>query len=360
MPTVRQIAQHAGVAKSTVSLVMNHKPGVSDQTRQMVLNAIQELNSQDTNNFDNSLEKTVFFNHTRYVNKKPLSLVVFHPAILGSSQVFSELLVGIQHGADLFHAQLRLAINERKIPSDHISNLYLKDPSLQPDGILIIGAREKELVLEEANRQQIPYVIVSRTESDPSISAVGRNEVKITMEAVNYLLELGHTAIGFVGGNPLYRYTNQRIQGYQKALRASGITPLDRWVTLGAGDEAAKTLLQTSPEITAIVFVNDTHAMEALPVFIHAGHQIPDTLSIISFDDTDEAKNYTPPITSIQHPRYEEGAWAVRMLVEKIRNPYFEECQIILKSKIIFRDSCSRPKINQSGEFFLYKGGESQ
>ncbi|MDO9086690.1 MAG: LacI family DNA-binding transcriptional regulator [Anaerolineaceae bacterium] len=344
MPTVRQIAQHAGVAKSTVSLVMNHKPGVSDKTRQIVLNAYQELNSQNENNPADYLEKNIFFNHSRYVTKKPLSFVVFHPAILGSNQVFSELLAGIQFGADLYHAQLRLAINERKIPPAHVSNLYLREPSLQPDGILIIGARSEEPILEEAIRQQIPYVIVSRTKSDPSISAVGRDEVKITMEAVNYLLELGHTAIGFVGGNPLYSYTNQRIQGYQKALQTSGITPLDRWVSLGAGKEAAKTILRTSPEITAIIFVNDTFAMEALPVFIQAGHQIPDTLSVISFDDTDQAKNFIPPITSIQHPRYEEGAWAVRVLVEKIRNPFFEECQIILKSKLIIRDSCTRPK----------------
>lgn len=343
MPTVRQIAQHAGVAKSTVSLVMNQKPGVSDNTRQMVLNAIQELSSQDANNSDNNVEKNIFFNHSQYVNKKPLSFVVFHPAVLGSSQVFSELLAGIQFGADLYHAQLRLAINERKIAPAHVSNLYLREPSLQPDGILIIGARSEEPILEEAVLQGIPYVIVSRTNSDPSISAVGRNEVKITMEAVNYLLELGHTAIGFVGGNPLYSYTQQRIQGYQKALQASGIAPLDRWVSLGAGDEAAKTILRTSPEITAIIFVNDTFAMEALPVFIQAGRQIPDTLSVISYDDTDQAKNYDPPLTSIHHPRYEEGAWAVRVLVEKIRNPFFEECQLILKSKLILRDSCSRP-----------------
>lgn len=344
MPTVRQIAQHAGVAKSTVSMVMNNKPGVSDKTRQTVLNAYQELSAQESNSSDYNSKKSDFFIHTRKNNKKPLSLVVFHPAILGSSQVFSELLAGIQHGADLFHAQLRLAINERKIPSDHISNLYLKDPTLQPDGILIIGAREKEPVLKEAERQQIPYVIVSRTNSDPSISAVGRDEVKITMEAVNYLIELGHTAIGFVGGNPLYSYTNQRIQGYQKALKAAGITPLDRWVSLGAGDEAAKTILRTSPEITAIIFVNDTFAMESLPVFIQAGRQIPDSLSVISFDDTDQAKNYDPPLTSIHHPRYEEGAWAVRVLVEKIRNPFFEQCQLILKSKLLMRESCTRPK----------------
>lgn len=344
MPTVRQIAHHAGVAKSTVSLVMNHKPGVSDKTRQIVLNAYQELSSQKDNNSDKVLEKNIFFTHSHFVTKKPLSFVVFHPAILKSSQVFSELLAGIQYGADLVHAQLRLTINERRNPPDHVSNLYLREPSLRPDGILIIGTRREEPILEEAIRQQIPYVIVSRTLSDPTISAVGRDEVKITMEAVNYLLELGHTAIGFIGGNPLYSYTNQRIQGYQKALQASGIAPLDRWVSLGAGDEAAKTMLQTSPDVTAIVFINDTYAMEALPVFIQAGHQIPDTLSVISFDDTDQAKNYGPPLTSIHHPRYEEGAWAVRILVEKIQNPHFEECQIILKSKLILRDSCSRPK----------------
>lgn len=355
MPTVREIAKQAGVANSTVSLVMNNKAGVSEKTRQLVLNAYNDLSSKEDNGTSLSKKASGLFSLENNDNKKPLTFVVYHPAILNSSQVFSDLLKGIQDAADLFHAQLRLAINEQKISSDHVSNLYLQDPKLQPDGILIIGAHEKEPILEEATRQKIPYVLVSRTTSDPSITAVGRDEVKITHEAVNYLIGLGHSSIGFVGGNPDFSYTNQRIKGYRQALIENGITPLDRWIAIGSGKKAAQSIIKNSPEITAVIMVNDSYAMEALEIFKNAGYKIPENLSIISFDDTDEAQNFNPPLTSIQNPRYEEGVWAVRMLVEKIRNPLMAGCQLILKSTLIIRDSCTRPNINKQAQ--VIKGG---
>jgi DNA-binding LacI/PurR family transcriptional regulator len=342
MPTVSQTAQHAGVAKSTVSLVLNKKSGVSEQTRQIVLNAYQELRSrEESRELLGKWQATESESPARGESSKPMSLVVFHPAILRSSQVFTELLEGIQDGAANHQAQIRLAVNESNLPLDHIANLYLKNPALRPSGILMIGAHQEESILMEADRQGIPYVLVSRTTDNLTISAVGRNEESVACQAVNYLLDLGHKVIGFVGGDPTYNYTNQRIKGYTQALKARGITPLERWVSLGAGDQAAQAILQTCPEISAVVFVNDSYAMEGLPVFINAGRRIPETLSVISFDDTAEAQSYHPPLTSVHSPRYAEGVWAVRSLMEKIRNPLVESFQVILKQSLIIRESCS-------------------
>lgn len=343
MPKVGQIAQYAGVAKSTVSLVLNKKSGVSEQTRQIVLNAYQELCSREGTLGGRKRQDMESEFLPRSENSKPLSLVVFHPAILRSSQVFNDLLEGIQDAAGANQAQIRLAVNESNLPEDHITNLYLKNPALRPSGLLMIGAHRKEPILEEADRQGIPYVLVSRTTDNPAISAVGRNEESISFQAVNYLLDLGHQAIGFVGGDPTYNYTTQRIKGYTQALTARGITSPERWVSLGTGDQAAQAILQTSPEISAVVFVNDSYAMEGLPVFMNAGRRIPETLSVISFDDTAEARSYHPPLTSVHSPRYEEGVWAVRSLMEKIRNPLVESFQVILKASLIIRESCSPP-----------------
>lgn len=337
MPSVSEIAQHAGVSKSTVSLVLNNKPGVSENMRQQVLGVVERLRAEEA-----------LANHTVTRGKVSpkqdlLSVVVFHPAILASSQVFSEFLQGIQAGADTYHVQLRLATNDLNHPSDHVTRLYLTDPALRPNGLIFMGTRIVEPLIDEAKQQNIPYVLVGRQAPDPSTSAIGRNEEEVTLEATNYLLELGHKAIAFVGGDEAYSYTRRRLDGYKQALYAQHIEPLARWVALGDGRTAAEKILSTSPEITAVIFVNDSYAMQGLPVFQAAGRRIPADLSVISYDDTDDARSFDPPLTSIPYPRFESGLWAIRALVEQTKHPEMQSIQITFTSSLIKRASCASP-----------------
>ena len=339
MPSVSKIAQYAGVSKSTVSLVLNNKSGVSEHKRQQVLNAVNELRTQEESSMAAFQGDAILPN-----NHEPLSVVVFHPAILESNQVYSEFLQGIQAGADIYQIQLRFATNESNASHGHISHLYMTDPALRPDGLLIMGARQNEPLAEEAQIQDIPYLLISRQAPDPATTAVGWNEAAAAQKATDHLLDLGHQAIAFVGGDEIYSYTCGRLQGYQLALQARGIVPNPGWVALGSGQVAAEQILATSPEITAALFVNDTHAIAGLPVFKRAGRSIPNDLSIVSFDDTEEACLFDPPLTSIHFPRYQTGLWAVRALVEQIRNPAMESLQIIFKSSLTKRKSCASPK----------------
>jgi len=118
----------------------------------------------------------------------------------------------------------------------------------------------------------------------------------------------------------------------------------ERWVALGKGGEAAETILINAPEVTAVIFINDAYAMEGLPVFQAAGRVIPDDLSVISFDDTQDARTFDPPLTSISYPRYQEGLWSVKTLVEHIRQPLMKSCRIVFKASLVKRDSCVPPK----------------
>ena len=335
MPSVSKIAQHAGVSKSTVSLVLNNKPGVSENMRQQVLSVVDQLRAEEATSNNNLTRRKI------HPKQALLSVVVLHPAILPSSQVFSEFLQGIQAGADTYQVQLRLAVNDPHSPPEHITRLYLTDPALRPNGLIFMGARIVEPLIDEAKRQNIPYVLVGRQAPDSSASAIGRNEEEVTLEATNYLLELGHKAIAFVGGDEAYSYTHHRLDGYKQALQAQQIEPLERWVALGDGREAAEKILSTSPEITAVIFVNDSYAMQGLPVFKAAGRRIPDDLSVISYDDTEEARSFDPPLTSIPYPRFESGLWALRALVERTKHPEMQSIQITFKSSLIKRASCA-------------------
>ena len=337
MPSVSEIARHIGVSKSTVSLVLNNKPGVSDSKRQQVLNAVAELEAQKT---EPAASMTGINDQFRPYKRKVTSLVVLHPVILHSNQVYSEFLQGIQDGADRHNIQLRLALNEPHASHNHISRLYLTDPNFRTDGVIIMGARLHEPFADEARANNIPFILLSRQAPDSHSSAVGWNEAEAAKTATNHLLAHGHRSIAFIGGDEMYSYTHGRLSGYKGALQAYGISPKPEWVALGDGESATKRILQQAPDITAALFINDTHATAGAPVLQRAGLRIPDDLSVASFDDTQEAQNFDPPLTSIKFPRYQIGLWSVNTLVNKINNPLIESMQINFKCLLVERTSC--------------------
>ena len=338
MPSFREIAELAGVSKSTVSLVLNDKPGVSGAMRKRVLNAMKELQEREANIYLNGGGEA-------YLSRKEdLTVLVLHPATIRSSQVFSELLQGIQAGAARHRIQLSLAVNEPDLPDDHISRLYFTDPRLRPDGILVIGSRQDYPLPQVIFKQEIPCVLVGRNTTDQKISSVGRDEEYISYKATHYLINLGHKAIAFIGGNHAYNYTKSRLYGYKRALESAGITPQDTWVALGNGIEAAREILAFGSNISAAIFVNDEHAIQALPIFQSVGRKIPEDLSAISFDDTELARNFTPPLTSVAYSRYQEGLWSLTLLVNQIQNPLIKYSNIVFRATLIERDSCAPPK----------------
>jgi DNA-binding LacI/PurR family transcriptional regulator len=338
MPSFREIAELAGVSKSTVSLVLNDKPGVSGAMRKRVLNAMKELQEREANIYLNGSSEV-------YAPKKEdLTVLVLHPATFRSSQVFSELLQGIQAGATRHRIQLSLAVNEPDLPEDHISRLYFTDPALRPDGILVIGSRQDYPLPKVIFEQDIPCVLVGRNTKEQNISSVGRDEEHISYKATRYLVNLGHEAIAFIGGNHAYNYTKSRLYGYKKALESAGIIPQDTWVAFGNGKLAAREILSFCPNISAAIFVNDDHAIQALPIFQSAGLKIPEDLSVISFDDTEFARNFTPSITSVAYSRYQEGLWSLTLLVNQIQNPLIKYSNIVFRATLIERESCAPPK----------------
>ena len=334
MPTVSKIAEFIGVSKSTVSLALNNKPGVSADMRRHVLRAMEALRLQE-DAVDGVLGLPAV-SERQYERK---AVAIFHPPILESSQVFRELLMGIQAGADLLNLHLRLTINDPAALPTHVSRLYLEEPGLRPDGVLIIGARQVEPILDRIGALGIPCVLVARDVCEPGISAVGYAERSAALEVTNHLVALGHRAIAFLGGDLAYRYTGERLAGYQAALAAQEIAAPERWIVPGNGAAAARRLVAECPDVTAVVCVNDAHAVAALPIFGEAGWRVPERLSIVSFDDTDEVRECSPALTSICYPRYQVGLWSVRVLAEQLRDAQLQSVHMLFRSRLVVRAS---------------------
>jgi len=340
MTTVRRIAEFAGVSKSTVSLVLNNKPGVSDEMRQTVMQAVTEL---ETIQADDLLpEKSAYLNTTEH-KSQALSIMVLHPPILRSSYVFSEVLQGIQAGVEAFNLQLRLVVNDPDASSQHVSHLYLTDDYLRPDGVLVFGAQQHEPLLEQVIERDIPCVVLGREAKKYHVSGIDRDEEYHAYQLTQHLINLGHRSIAFIGGETCYDYTTNRLKGYQRALEDATIAPDERWVYLGDGTVATEHILDANLNVTAMIYVNDSYAIEGLAVLRERGIKLPTEISVASFDDTEFSRDHQPPLTSVSYNLFKEGQWAVKILLDQIRHPFIAKSHLVFNAELLIRESTAPP-----------------
>jgi DNA-binding LacI/PurR family transcriptional regulator len=334
MTTVRKIAELAGVSKSTVSLVLNNKAGVSEETRQAVLKVVEQLSANALHDITADMVDP----------KRTLSVMVLHPPVLRSSYVFSQVLHGIQTAAETFNIQIRVVMNEPQASDQHVAHLYLSNANLRPDGVLVFGAQQHEPLVNRVVELGIPCVVLGRNATQYHVSGIGRDELLHSHNLTKHLIDLGHQQIAFVGGETCYDYTINRMNGYRKAMDDHQLPICEAWIQLGDGVSATEALLAQAPEVTAIIFVNDTYAVEGLAVLREQGRHIPNDLSVASFDDTDVAQNNAPPLTSIAYNRFNEGQWAIKMLLDQIRYPFLERSHVIFSAELIIRESTTIPR----------------
>lgn len=342
MATVREIARQAGVSKTTVSLVLNNRDGVSERTRKRVYEAINRLRVLE--------EAKSITDVSMGINAMPSSkldedmhrtLLVLHPANIHSSPVFHEVIHGIQAAASLFHLQLNLALNDPVLLGKTMENLYFANRILQPSGVIVLGARMDEPVLDRVKELGVPIVLTGRNVQQRGISTIGRDEENLAFQATDYLIQLGHRNIVFLGGNTKYSYTFDRLNGFRKALQENGIEVDECRINLGFDVERAAKLLLSTPEITGAVFVNELFAVRVLPVVKEGGKQIPRDLSVVTFDDTEVSRSFDPPLTTVSFPFFQEGFWAVRVIMEQIRQPVLLNCHVTLNASLVIRESCA-------------------
>lgn len=346
MATVRAIARQAGVSKTTVSMVINHRDGVSENMRRRVLEAIEALRTIEEADAAKAmaaapaLSTGVPLPSKSEADEQHHTLLVLHPANIRSSAVFHEIIRGIQTAASLYHAQLNLALNEPDLLGNSVESLYFTNSILKPSGVLIIGAKMKEPVVEHARTMGIPVVLVGRSTTMRGVNCVSRDEEQISFEATQHLIQLGHTRIAFLGGNLKYSYTHDRTQGYRRAMETYGLGYDERMVLHGFDEHRAAQFLVECSETTAVVIINELFASRVLPIVQQHGVSIPNHLSVVTFDDTEVSRNFVPPLTSVSFPFFQEGFWAVRLLMEQVRQPVVLNMQVVLKANLIKRESC--------------------
>ena len=341
MLSVSKIANHAGVSKSTVSLVLNEKDGVSTRMRQRVMQAVEELQASTTSN--KSSHSLYNLKNDDGVATRP-SILALHSTILSSTQHFSEVLQGVQQGVQHFNANLSLAINEPELPDEHIASLYFSEPALHPDGVIVFGSDHYETIGQKTRELGIPCVFLGVPLPGRRLNFVAPDEAMASYNATKYLLDIGHRQIAFVCGDADIPATIQRLDGYKTALRQAGIdadsAPFFVEPRPTGAYLAMERFISSKSPVTALLMGNNHASRTGLPLLKQSGFTIPDHLSVIVFDDTEFQQTYDPPLTTVTYPLMRQGFWAVKVLFDLLNEPDLNGNRVYFDAKVTERMSC--------------------
>jgi len=212
------------------------------------------------------------------------------------------------------------------------------------DGIIVVAPVTSEYNIDK------PIVSIDPVTSDPSYPSVHATNYEGSMEAVEYLIGLGHQRIGFIGGRVELESANQRLSGYRNALEEAGI-PVDEQLivsgdyTTKTGVEGGQKLLLLEDRPTAIFASNDQMAMGVYQIAEEMELHIPGDFSLVGFDNIPESKYLG--LTTVDQFISEMGYAATQMLI-RIINEIPEENQTLkIKTQLVVRNSC-RPYVGKN------------
>ena len=327
-PTINDVAKKAGVSIATVSRIVNGLSGYTEETRKTVLNVIKEIGYRP-----NAIARGL-------VNKQTNTVGVLLPNI--SSRLTSALLNGVENTAHRLGYSVIICNTDSngKRTIEYLNVLGEK----QVDGIIIASEWLEDAYGEALLAMKIPVVLVLTVSYHFQIPYVKIDDKQAAYQATKYLIEKGHKEIGMISGPDNDKIAGlPRIEGYKQALADYNLTISENHIAYGdfaykSGIRCMDELFQKSPKITAVFAASDEMALGVLSFAYKKGIKIPDDLSIIGYDDTQDAKMSIPPLTTVHQPLYEMGGKAVEMLfstkeaVESIIMPY----------NIVERDSVKR------------------
>jgi LacI family transcriptional regulator len=332
---IRDIARIAGVSVSTVSLVLNEKAGVKDETRIKVLSIAEKLDYVPS-----SIARSL-------VTKKTKSIGVIVPDI---SEVFYGALARIiQDSLSEEGYSMILCNSDNKSAKESMYLGFLKEKGV--DGIIMVPGTNKNA--DKIKTMNTRIVFVDRYMKGIDINYVGIDNEKAGFEITEHLIKLGHKRIGCIAGPRGATSCEERIDGYKKALEQHGmefhkflIRHCD--LTVEGGFSATEELLSQRNMPTAIFVMGDTCAIGVFNALAQENLRIPEDISIVGFDDMKFSSFLMVPLTTVSQPMEDLGKTAVQLLFDELKsNGKHVPRNIILNTKLIIRKSCGYEKMQQ-------------
>jgi LacI family transcriptional regulator len=338
--TIDDVAKAAGVARTTVSRVLNNGANVRLETRERVQRAIEQLGfsvNRQARALASGAGRQVMLIHVHNPEREPNSY--YHAGLeLGALRACSSV------SADLI---TRAVDPQAGNPWRTIAAIIDRD---RPMGLIVTPPLSDDLqLLQSARRAAVNMIAISAgEEARKSVSAVGIDERSGGRTLGEHLASLGHRRLGMVKGPPDHRAAALRYDGFVEALRSAGIEA-DPWTATGdftfkSGVEAAEKLLADGAGITALACANDDMAAGAMLALHRAGLDIPSDISVAGFDDTPMSEIIWPPLTTVRQPIQYFAERAVHLLFDGHGQSDVAVRYETIEHQLIVRDSTASPR----------------
>lgn len=339
---ISDIARESGVSVATVSLALNNKPGVSEETRLRVIEVAERL--------DYPIKPAAGGKSNQLATVG--MIVKTEPHITPDANPFySKIIAGIEdvcrrNGINLLFASLPVDENNHPV---EVPQLLYNDGV---DGLLMVGTFVDETITSISGKRTLPIVLVDGYSNTESYDTVVSDNFRAAYQAVEYLIKKGHRHIGLVGSEKnCYPSLQERRNGYLRALKENEIT--DTYIANfninnSRGYEETSSLLREHPQITALFCINDDVSTGAMRAAADLKKRIPQDLSVVGYDDTYIALNAHPPLTTMHVDTVAMGRASVHLLSLRLDNPDSARMTLTIHATLTERESAGPPPSNST------------
>ncbi len=330
--TIKDVAKKAGVAISTVSLVVNHKGHVAKETELKVLRAIKELNYHPQRSARGLVTKQsgnfgFILNGNHFSQAEPF---------------YTKIFLGTEIQARSFDYYILLTTITQNVTPKNIPRFLLER---NVDGVILAGSVPHKIV-DYLHKNQLPFILIDYYFPERHDSTILTDNAMGIRLVIDHLLELGHRDLAFIGGDMGHPSMQKRCSTFKSYLQQKGapiedakIDCIEEHSGTESGFAATTRLLEKNISISAIVAANDAMAVGALRACRDRKIRIPEEIAITGFDDVESSITARPTLTTVHVPKEEMGAAAVRHLVDVINGRQSEGVRIIMPVKLVARES---------------------
>jgi LacI family transcriptional regulator len=334
-PTLRDVAQMAGVHPATASRALNPqtRPLVNADTARKVLRAAESIGYQP-----NPIARSLKTARTTTVGLviPDLTNPLFPPIVRG----IEDVLTSVGYSALIVNTDNDPAREETAVESLRFR---------QVEGLIIATARRDHPLLVRLHRTGVKMVLVNRRVDGLELPSVTADDDAGIGTAVQHLAALGHTRIAHLAGPHDTSTGVARARAFRHAVRDLGldddpalVTECDHWSET-AGAQGLRRLLDAGTRCTAIVAGNDLIALGCYDVFAERGIRCPDEISVVGFNGMPFLDKMNPPLTTVAIPHYDLGTEAARLLLDTIDEPDRLPRSVLLAPSLVVRASTAVP-----------------
>jgi len=335
--TSQDVANLAGVSRTTVSLVLNDVEGIhiSPETRQKVRDAAENLGY-----IPNATAQALATRRARAIGL----VMTRSPHHIASDTFLPQILGGLLEVVK----QHKLHLLIESVEPEHQDRVFLELARAKHiDGMILLTPRIDDTALRRLEEIDA-YTVVMGKLADSNLYSVDVDNQLAARKATQYLIDIGHTQIACIANAPsTFSSAYERVHGYKAALIASGIPPEDEMIRYAdfdpqSGFACMQSLLASGKEFTAVFVASDNVAMGAKSALREAGLRIPDDISIMGFDDIPWAKYSDPPLTTVRLPARKLASEACLLLMGLMKGAEPEERNLVLDTELVVRKSCRK------------------